>query len=152
MGQAARAVGKAKSTISKDVRRGRISATRNPDGSVSIDAAELHRVYPPMREQPTGTGTVHANDRKPARTRGGNDLDREQLLERIAEQAEAIRDLRRRLDLEAAERRAEAEGRREAERKLTALLTHRHAGSVPSVQRSETVSNLRLPWWQRWFR
>jgi hypothetical protein len=147
MDQAARAVGKAKSTISKDIRRGRISATRNPDGSVSIDAAELHRVYPPMRERPTGAETVHANDRKLVRTPGTNGLDREQLLERIAEQAEAIRDLRRRLDDSETERRAEAEGRREAERKLTALLTHRQAGSVPAVQRAET----RRPGWRRWF-
>jgi len=53
--------------------------------------------------------------------------------------------LRRRLDLEAAERRAEAEGRREAERKLTALLTHRQTGSVPSVQRPGATFNSRPP-------
>jgi hypothetical protein len=44
--KAARAVGRAKSTISRDVKSGRISATRNLDGSVSIDPVELHRVYP----------------------------------------------------------------------------------------------------------
>jgi hypothetical protein len=48
LGQAARAVGKAKSTISRDVKSGKVSAVRNTDGSVSIDPAELHRVYPPM--------------------------------------------------------------------------------------------------------
>jgi hypothetical protein len=68
----------------------------------------------------------------------------------IARQDEAIRDLRTRLDAETAERRAEAEARREAERKLTALLTHRQAGSVPAVQKM--VSEPRLPWWRRWFR
>jgi hypothetical protein len=44
---------------------------------------------------------------------------------------------------------AEAE-RREAQHKLTALLTHRQAGSVPAVQKS--VPDLREPWWRRWFR
>lgn len=39
MGQAARAVGKAKSTLSRDVKAGKISATRNPDGSLAIDPA-----------------------------------------------------------------------------------------------------------------
>jgi hypothetical protein len=123
MDQAARAVGKAKSTISKDVRRGRISATRNPDGSVSIDASELFRVYSPTLEQATGTRTDHANDRQPPKTESGNGFDREQLLERIAEQAATIRNLWQRLDTSEAERRAEAEGRREAERKLTAVLS-----------------------------
>src|SRR4051794_17640033 len=46
LGQAARAVGKAKSTLSRDVKSGKISAVRNPDGSVAIDPAELHRGPP----------------------------------------------------------------------------------------------------------
>jgi hypothetical protein len=133
MGQTARAVGKAKSTISKDVRRGRISATRNLDGSVSIDAAELYRVYPAASEQPTGSETAHANDRKPVRTPASDGRDREQLLERISEHAEASRDLRRRLEDSEAERRR-------AQERLTALLTHRLTGTVPSVQKTETVS------------
>ena len=65
---------------------------------MSIDAAELYRVYPAVPEQPTGSKTVHANDRKPVRIPVADGPDREQLLEQIAEQAEAIRDLRRRLD------------------------------------------------------
>ena len=32
------------------------------------------------------------------------------------------------------------------------LLTHRQAGSVPAVQKVETVSDLRRPWWRGWFR
>ena len=111
---------------------------------MSIDAAELYRVYPAASEQPTGSETAHANDRKPMRTPAGDGLDREQLLERISEQAEAIRDLRRQLD------DSETERRRVQER-LTALLTHRQTGSVPAVQRAETVS-APAPWWRRWFK
>lgn len=43
LGQAAKKVGLSKPTISKFVREGRISATRNDDGSFSIDGAELTR-------------------------------------------------------------------------------------------------------------
>jgi hypothetical protein len=63
----------------------------------------------------------------------------------IARQDEAIRDLRCRFD------DSEAERRRVQER-LTALLTHRQAGSVPSMPRRETVSGPRGPWWRRWLR
>lgn len=60
VGQAARAVGKSKSTISRAIDSGRISAMRNDDGSYLIDAAELHRVFPPIRsatvdDQPDAT-------------------------------------------------------------------------------------------------
>ena len=64
----------------------------------------------------------------------------------IAAHEATIRDLRQRLD-------AEVEERRRVQERLTALLTHRQTGSVPSVQRPETtVSTLRVPWWRRWFR
>src|SRR6185369_6775676 len=43
LGEAARASGKGKSTIAKAIKSGRISATRDPDGSYRIDPAELHR-------------------------------------------------------------------------------------------------------------
>ena len=48
IGTAAKATGKAKSTISRDVKSGRISAQKQPDGSYLIDPSELHRVYPPV--------------------------------------------------------------------------------------------------------
>lgn len=43
--QAATATGKAKSTIQRAIKAGKLSATRNEDGSYSIDASELSRVY-----------------------------------------------------------------------------------------------------------
>ena len=48
IGEAAKAVGVSKSTLSRAVKNGRISATKLEDGSYSIDPAELHRVYPPV--------------------------------------------------------------------------------------------------------
>jgi len=44
--QAARAVGKSRSLIHKLIGNGRISATRDEDGRVQIEASELLRVYP----------------------------------------------------------------------------------------------------------
>ena len=46
LGQAAKACGMSKATLSKAVKSGKISASKNTDGSFSIEAVELHRVYP----------------------------------------------------------------------------------------------------------
>jgi hypothetical protein len=55
LGEAAKAVGKSKGTISKAIKGGKISATKQEDGSYSIEAVELHRVYPPTPSE-TVTG------------------------------------------------------------------------------------------------
>jgi hypothetical protein len=47
LGQAAKAAGTSKPTLSRAIKSGRLSAQRQPDGSFLIDPAELHRVYPP---------------------------------------------------------------------------------------------------------
>ncbi|QBR70381.1 recombinase [Beijerinckiaceae bacterium] len=48
IGQAAKATGKSKSTISAYVKKGAIAAKRNEDSSYSIDPADLHSVFPPV--------------------------------------------------------------------------------------------------------
>jgi len=136
LGAAARACGRSKATISRAIKSGRISAARNEDGGYVIDPAELHRVYPA-----TGDTTVAV---KQSDTPNGSDatpspetVALQRLLDekdaRIADQAEVITDLRKRLDL------------------LTALLTHRQAGSVPAAG-SPSFTAPRSPWWRRWFR
>jgi hypothetical protein len=47
LGEAAKACGKSKATLSKAIKSGKISAKKNDNGSFSIDPSELHRVYPP---------------------------------------------------------------------------------------------------------
>ena len=47
LGEAAKATGKSKATISKAIKSGRISAQKGDTGSFHIDPSELHRVYPP---------------------------------------------------------------------------------------------------------
>jgi hypothetical protein len=143
LGMAARAVGRAKSTLSKDIKRGKISAVRNPDGSVTIDASELFRVYPapaPGNTQATIARTVGANDSPPVAGSSETRVGLELLRERVAEQAAMIADLQRRLD-------ASEDERRRVQERLTGLLTYRQSGSVPA-----TVAGVRRPWWQRWFK
>ena len=53
LGEAAKATGKSKATISKAIKSGRISAIKDDTGTFQIEPAELHRVYTPTvsREQ-----------------------------------------------------------------------------------------------------
>ena len=46
LGQAAKATGKSKSTISKALKNGTISAEKGENGAFKIDPSELHRVFP----------------------------------------------------------------------------------------------------------
>ena len=46
LGEAAKETGKSKSTLSKAVKTGKISATKLDDGSFSIEPVELFRVFP----------------------------------------------------------------------------------------------------------
>ena len=46
LGEAAKACGMSKATLSKAVKSGKISASKNENGSFSIEEVELHRVYP----------------------------------------------------------------------------------------------------------
>jgi hypothetical protein len=120
LGDAARATGKSKPTIAKAIKTGRISAARAEDGSYQIDPAELHRVYPMASE---GRGNSLQQDTPAAD--GGLQGEVELWRTLATERAEVIRDLRVRLDAEAAERR-----------QLIAILTDQR----------------RRPWWRRWFR
>lgn len=47
LGQAAKETNLSKSTISRAIKEGRLSANKNDNGSYSIDPSELFRVYPP---------------------------------------------------------------------------------------------------------
>ena len=46
LGEAARTVGRSKSTLSKAIKSGRLSAMSRDSGEYRIDAAELFRVFP----------------------------------------------------------------------------------------------------------
>jgi excisionase family DNA binding protein len=60
LGEAAKATGKSKATISKAIKNGRISAYKDERGTFHIDPSELHRVYQPtvsseQKETPENT-------------------------------------------------------------------------------------------------
>lgn len=59
LGEAAKATGKSKSTISKAIKNGRVSANKGESGAFAIDPSELHRVYP---------ATVECKQAEPRRT------------------------------------------------------------------------------------
>ena len=61
LGDAAKAVGKSKTTLHRAIKSGRISAKKSEDGSYSIDPSELHRVFPPVTAV-TPTDTFQRND------------------------------------------------------------------------------------------
>lgn len=63
---AAKEVERAKSTLSRAIKQGKLSATRCEDGSYQIDPAELYRVFPAPVPQPTTS-----NNAQPASEREG---------------------------------------------------------------------------------
>jgi hypothetical protein len=139
IGQAAQATGKSKSVIHTAIKKGRISATKDEDGTYSIDPAELHRVFPPAPSQ-NGSEERDSNVPEPSDFRFENGRlkgELNQLRERLAaidnqhdrerqQLADQIEDLRRRLDQSEQERR-------DKDRQLTAVLTdQRPKDEVPS--------------------
>jgi hypothetical protein len=100
LNKAAKVSGRAKSTISKAIKDGRISAEKNSNGGYAIDASELHRVFPfPVESQiPVPTpNTLEDQANTP------NDTDllslKVTMLEAALETAhETVTDLRKRLD------------------------------------------------------
>lgn len=48
LSQAAKTLGKSKSTLNRAIKTGRLTATRNEDGTFSIDPSELYRAFPDL--------------------------------------------------------------------------------------------------------
>ena len=63
LGEAAKATGKSKATISKAIKSGRISAQKDESGVFHIDPSELHRVYPLNVSNETPTKAEEPDDR-----------------------------------------------------------------------------------------
>jgi excisionase family DNA binding protein len=91
LGEAAKATGKSKATISKAIKSGRISASKDDTGAFRIDPSELHRVYPPTpksEQEETPKNTAEIGDFKALQAR----LEAAQ--ERLADKEAVIADLR----------------------------------------------------------
>ena len=153
LSQAARLTGRSKSTIGRAIKSGRLSATRNEDGTFGINPAELLRAFPKGGPD-TALDGMDEPSRNPLHGTSGTGLEPDEIKalrdelakaqqraaaaeakaeERAAaadERAETIADLRARLDREGEERR-----------KLTAILTD---------QTSPPPNQVR-PFWRRFF-
>jgi hypothetical protein len=115
LGQAAKETGLSKPSISKAIKTGRLSAVKTENGEYQIDPIELFRVYP-VTSKPKAETLQEETLSLPHGLQAALDAMRE-----LLGQVEGERDdLRRRLDEEAADRRASAE----EVRRLTLLITH----------------------------
>lgn len=145
-GQAAEATGKNIATITRAIKSGKISASKDDSGAWRIDPAELHRVFPPIpqglrKPEMQGTATPAQEAQTPMQD-NALQVELATLRERIraqaeilADRAETIADLRARLDREGEERR-----------KLAAVLTDQ---TRPPAPEAVPVQPGR-PWWRFW--
>lgn len=114
--QAGAAVGKSKSAILKAIRRGALSASRDPaTGGWQIDPAELHRAFPPVSQDTLG-------DRLETRATQETGEIRE-LRARLNDKDAVIEDLRRRLDQRETDHRQALDRLAAAQERIAALLT-----------------------------
>ena len=118
LNEAAKSCHKAKGTVLKAIKEGKLSAPKDAQGRYEIDPSELHRVFPltadDQSEKPIQTITSnHENrieiERLRAELKAANTLSENM--------AETVADLRERLDREGEERR-----------QLTAMLTDQRTG------------------------
>jgi hypothetical protein len=120
LARAATEAHRSRSTLLRAIQTGRLSATRDPSsGAWAIDAAELHRAYPPGAD---GHGDGHVRTAADDRGDFAALIAAKDAL--IAEQRVMLDDLRRRLDVEAEERR-----------RLTAVLADQRAAPTTAPRR-----------------
>ena len=148
LGQAARMSRTSKTTLTRAIRAGRLSATRRDDGSYSIDEAELARVYTINAETPaTGTATgstAHraTGDGDPAATRvEGQTIH--VAIENAGLRAEV--DGLRQILAQMREQLADVKDDRDGWRKQAEAAQRLLAGTTPLPAASEP----RRPWWRR---
>lgn len=98
LGEAAKATGKAKTTIQRAVKSGKISASKSTSGAYDIEPSELHRVFPVTVAQ-------HdiKNDTQPHEKHREIDADVlrvkvEMLEQQLRREEDTTQDLRARLD------------------------------------------------------
>lgn len=122
LGEAAKATGKAKSTILRAIRSGKISASKK-DRTYNIDPSELFRVFDAMVAHPVQSNKTQLSSEHPERLKLRLELAEEERGRERDQMQATIDDLRVRLD--------------RSEDRITALLTDQRA------------SEPRRRWWQR---
>lgn len=138
LSQAARLTGRSKSTIGRAIKSGRLSATRNEDGTFGINPAELLRAFPKG-----GPDTALVGVDEPSRNHlhgtSGTGLETDEI--------KALRDDLAKAEQRAAVAEAQAEERARAldaaERNLSDLRR-----LLPLYSTHDAVSEIKRPWWK----
>ena len=122
LGEAAKEVNVSKATISRAIKKGKLSANRNDDNTYAIDPAELSRWFDSNGRINGQSKRNQTHDRTLETPSRNEALQTEvEMLRKLAEErARTIDDLRGRLDKESDERR-----------KLTAMLTDQRVPEKP---------------------
>lgn len=127
--QAAKAVGRARSTLNRDIANGKVSVTRTGTGQPFIEIAELERAYGPLDIRTVSENVPIGQDGTAENRPDIGTLQRELALvreerERERQQAQAtIADLRHRLDQREADHRIALDRLAAAQERIAALLT-----------------------------
>jgi hypothetical protein len=156
LSEAAEATGKVKSTIFKACKNGRISYTKDDNGQFRIEAAELHRVFPPV-----SVNEEISAEKETGKTVGNGKFSGENAIENrlLAQEVQFLRERLTSLEqLKADERRALSERiedlRGERDRLLHVI--EEQAGSVKLLtdqrQLASTVAQPQAKGWRGWFR
>lgn len=100
--QAADLCGKSRSTIHRALKNGKLSGSRDDDGSWSIDPSELARVFP-WDTTGQAQGDTKRQPETPPRDQGSEEtavlrMKVEMLEQQLEREQETVEDLRRRLD------------------------------------------------------
>ena len=143
LGTAAKAVGKSKPTIQRAIKSGKMSATKNDDGSYLIDPAELHRVFKAVTLDSNDTGDMKQSETPIINSALQHGFD---ALHELVDNLKSERDdLRRRLDnSENARVKNEEELRR-----LTMMLTHQPETAQETNQ--QNISPVESKLWMKLF-
>ena len=131
LGQASKACGKAKSTISKALNSGDLSYVEKTKSGYKIDPAELFRAFP--KNSPKETPFEQSETIRETVENSVLQASLKVMEQRLADAEKTIEDLRGRLDAEREERRELAAERRQ----LTAVITDQR----DKVQKSPEPSN-----------
>lgn len=96
LGEAAKATGKSKTTISKAIKNGKISASKLDNGQYQIDPAELHRVYPLTVISNSQNGRLDTPKLTPEIIQNNNELAMQLKLAeaRLSDKEEMLEDLK----------------------------------------------------------
>lgn len=138
LAQAAKAAGKAKSTIFKAIGDGVISSSRDERGRILIEPSELHRVFPPASAD---RASERASERPTEQTRMDEDglkatVERDFLKREVEQLRTFLDDMRNERD----------EWRRQAQ--MLALTDGARPGA-PATVPSVALVEPRRPWWRR---